>query len=275
MYLEIGPASLVMEGEKKGTPAPLPTEPLEGVVREILTQISEQLPVLRLKAWKIRNYSHLPPVARRMVTAVKSVSEETLTPMAAVAGAVSDEIRDWLKGEGFDRISVNNGGDISVHGADGRPFRIAVGNAEEGEATPWVLTVASLTDYGIATSGFGGRSLTLGVADTVTVVSRDGATADAAATFIGNRTSVESPWVKRKKGHEVDPGTDIPDDLVTVERGKLSGGEIVLALDQGMEAARTLKERQIIYDALAIVQGRMKSTINGDTYITLGGGSWK
>ena len=50
---------------------------------------------------------------------------------------------------------------------------------------------------GVATSGRHGRSFSLGIADAVTVLARDAATADAAATLIANAVDCDSPAVRR------------------------------------------------------------------------------
>ncbi len=98
---------------------------------------------------------------------------------------------------------------------------IGIGDIGSGAPTPYVLKVEGLRSFGVATSGFGGRSFTLGLADIVSVVADSAALADAAATLVANRTFVEAAGVVRRKGRELDPLTDIPDELVTVERGPL------------------------------------------------------
>ncbi len=269
MYVEIGPASLVIEGRKKGEPFAFKRTELEERIKTILEEVRDSLPILRQKAYKIRNASHLPFVARRMIEAVKMVDEATLTPMAAVAGAISDEMKSFLRSKELDAVSVNNGGDISIFSRDASPFRIGIGDIHSGSSPERLLKIEGLVDYGLATSGFGGRSFTLGLADTSTVVAETSAVADAAATFICNRTNVESEKIVRKSASEIDPLTDIPDERVTVSIGELDRGLIFEALEKGIDAARMLKGAHLIYDALIVLKGEMATTLSNDAHIKL------
>jgi ApbE superfamily uncharacterized protein (UPF0280 family) len=269
MFLEIGPASIVIQGEKDGKPYDLEKEKLVQKVDSILGEIREFLPVLNQKAYKIKNTKHMPDVPRKMVEAVKVIDEASLTPMAAVAGSVSDALKEFLKSEGLDLVSVNNGGDISIFNKKGRGLRIDIGDIHTGESLPYVLNIERLIDYGLATSGFGGRSFTLGLADIVTVVAATGAIADAAATFICNCTNTESEQVVRRKASEIDPLTDIPDDNVTIIIGELNEEDISNALEIGLNKAANIKKQKHIYDAIIKLRGHMVTTINGDNPIKL------
>jgi ApbE superfamily uncharacterized protein (UPF0280 family) len=269
MFLEIGPASLVIIGEKNGEPYEFQKEKLVQKVKSILGEIREYLPVLKQKAYKIKNTKHMPDVPRKMVEAVKAIDEASLTPMAAVAGSVADAMKEFLKNEGVDLVSVNNGGDISIFNKKGRGLKIDIGDIHTGESSPYMLNIEQLIDYGLATSGFGGRSFTLGLADIVTVVAATGAVADAAATFICNCTNTESGQITRKKASEVDPLTDIPDDNVTIRIGELNEEDILKALENGLDIATNIKKQKHIYDAIIKLQGHMVTTINGDNPIKL------
>lgn len=264
MFLEIGPASLVISGEKNGGPYDFNRLQLEKKTQSILEEIKECLPVLKQKAYKIRNTAYMPHVPRKMVEAVKAVDEASLTPMAAVAGAVSDAIRDHLRGEGLNLVSVNNGGDVSVFNEKGRALKIEIAHIHRDGCSPPMLIVEQLTDFGVATSGFGGRSFTLGLADSVTVIAATGALADAAATFIGNCTNTETEQVKRRKAYEIDPLTDIPDYEVTIQIKPLNNSDIIKALENGLDNAANLRARNTIYDAIIKIQGHMVTTIDGD-----------
>ena len=115
----------------------------------------------------------------------------------------------------------------------------------------------------MATSGFGGRSFTLGLADIVSVVADSAALADAAATLIANRTSVGGGRGRAAKGGELDPLTDIPDELVTVERGSLDAEAVMAAVRNGKEEAARLKSAGVIRDAVVILKGQVMHTIDG------------
>ncbi len=269
MFIEVGPASCVINAEKDGKAYDIDRKRAGGYLTTILKEIRDCLPVLRQKAHKIQKTTHMPEVAAMMVDAVKNVDEATLTPMAAVAGAVSERMRDLLKTDGADLITVNNGGDIAVHNGTGREVTIGIGDIKTNRTTPYILKISGLSDFGIATSGFGGRSLTLGLADIVTVIAENGAVADAAATFLCNKTNIDTDKVLRKRASEVDPSTDIPDELVTVHIADLSDEEIQKALHEGLTEAYRLKKNSIIYDAVFLLKERMVTTIAGDEYIRL------
>jgi hypothetical protein len=207
------------------------------------------------------------PVARRMVTACRAHRPDFITPMAAVAGAVADEvIAEIGRMPGVARAYVNNGGDIAVYLAPGERFRVGMvadpdramrhGHAFALDGT--FELDAALPVRGIATSGWRGRSWSLGIADSVTVLARDAATADAAATMIANAVDVDHPSVKRAPATSVDDNTDLGERLVTVEVGALDADAIERALASGAGKARMLVERQIVWGAALMLQGRAR-----------------
>ena len=120
------------------------------------------------------------PVARRMARAVWPHRAVYITPMAAVAGSVADEMLAAMRaGRTLAKVYVNNGGDIAFHLAPGEELRAGIFvDALEGMAR----LIHDRPVRGIATSGWGGRSFSRGIADAVTVLARDAASADAAAT---------------------------------------------------------------------------------------------
>ncbi len=270
MFLEIGPASLVVKVEKDNELCEPDRTRMEEFIKEILKEISENLIVLKQKAYRLKRFKDMPSVVRRMIEAVKIVDEETLTPMASVAGAVSDEIKQFLKSQGYGFIIVNNGGDLSIFKNNpDRMVKVAIGDINKNIHTPYVFSIKELSDFGIATSGIGGRSLSLGVAEMGTVIAETGAVADAAATFICNMTNIDSEKVKRKRASEIDPLTDIPDEYVTIEIGELNQYEINNALSNGLKYAYNLLKNNIIIDAFLYLKGNMVTTITGEKYIKL------
>ncbi len=107
-------------------------------------------------------------------------------PMAAVAGAVAQEVGEELaKQSRF--VIVENGGDVFVKGPE--PFSFALYAGEESPFTDKVIfRVEAKLGLGVCTSsGLVGPSLSLGKADAVVAIARDAAFADAAATAIANR----------------------------------------------------------------------------------------
>ena len=269
MFIEVGPAALVFTGEKDDLAYDFDRAKLRVLVEAILSDIRDYLPVLKQRAYRIRKTVYMPEVARIMVEAAKAIDEERLTPMAAVAGAVSDVLKGYLAAEKLDFISINNGGDISVYSGKKRVVTIGLGDIERYKVMPYSLKIADLSDFGVATSGFGGRSFTLGIADMVSVVARSASLADAAATFICNATAVESDQVVRRRAVEIDPATDIPDEFVTVQVGTLGEALVMESLERGRSAAEKLKRAGVIMDSVLVVRGEMVTTVKEGKNIRL------
>jgi len=270
MLVDIGPVCMSVITKRSSVSCEPDMYKVEGFIKDILSDLRDWLPVLRQKAFRIKKTKDMPSIAKRMVEAVKLIDEENLTPMASVAGAVSDEVRDYLKGEGFDFISANNGGDISIFNNDpGKAIRVSIGDINKKIHTPYSLRIEGLKDIGIATSGIGGRSLSLGLAEIGTAVAKTAAIADAAATSLCNHTDIESPRVIRKKAKEIDPTTDIPHDLVTVDINQLNQDEINNALYNGLTYAYKLLKQNLIIDAFILLKNTVATTITGEKYIKL------
>ncbi len=175
--------------------------------------------------------------------------------MAAVAGLVADEIVASALTLGADRVIVNNGGDIAL-GLKGKQ-RIRVGLKDSfKEKVSHVLEI--FPDQGIggvATSGWGGRSFSPGIADAVSVWAADSVIADAAATWIAGQMKLDSPKVVRSPAKELDPETDIPHLLITLDVAPLTPEEKETVLAAGLAVARGLIEKGIIRGAFLAVQG--------------------
>jgi uncharacterized protein len=112
---------------------------------------------------------------------------------------------------------------------------------------------------GIATSGARGRSFSLGIADSVTILARDAATADVVATLVANAVDLDSPAVHRRPARELDPDSDLRDLAVTVSVGTLAPGEIAAALGGGLERALDYRRRGLIVDAALMLKGRTRT----------------
>jgi ApbE superfamily uncharacterized protein (UPF0280 family) len=268
LYVEQGPSSLVISAKRwKDDREPDGTEILKLVTR-LQREIKATLPILKLKAGRVVNSKHLPWVARSMVEAARLISASELTAMSAVAGAVSDQIKAYLVSRGFDWAVVNNGGDIAAYSALNQPFSIGIGplDAKGGDRS---LRLKGPFDLGIATSGVGGRSFTLGVADFVTVIAENAAIADAAATFICNHTRINAPQIEEAVSELLDPETDIPGEMVTVRVGDLARKEIESALQKGLSAATDLKQRGRIMEAVISVKGVKAHTVSPESKFEL------
>ncbi|MFO1039913.1 MAG: UPF0280 family protein [Geminicoccaceae bacterium] len=200
------------------------------------------------------------PVARRMAAAVWPHRTTFITPMSAVAGAVADHMLDaMLKGRRLKRAYVNDGGDIAIHLSPGTSITIGmVADIALPSLDGTLRLSADDPVRGIATSGQGGRSFSLGIADAVTVLARDAATADAAATLIANAVDLASTSIRRVPARDLDPDSDLGDRLVTVEVGPLSDTEIETALDRGVARAEALRAAGHIVAAALWLRGRSR-----------------
>jgi ApbE superfamily uncharacterized protein (UPF0280 family) len=197
----------------------------------------------------------------RMVESVSAVGDEELTPMAAVAGTIADEVADFLFVRGMTKVVVENGGDISVRLQGDESVTVGIRPRLDGEEISHVIALdPSRTAWGVATSGLGGRSLTRGVASAATVVAHSASLADAAATAVANATLVADRQVVQRPAQEVDPYTDIPGLLVTVSAGPLGQRKKRSAVGKAIHRAEELISRNIILGAFVTVQGEEAMT---------------
>ena len=185
-------------------------------------------------------------IAQKMCFAVRG-SDIFVTPMAAVAGAVADEMLETMLFEAqkpdscvehIHRMYVNNGGDIAFWLNTGESFSIGVvDNPGIPELNARVSLAYESPVRGIETSGWRGRSLSLGIADAVTVLAGSAATADAAATLIANDVNVDYPGILKRPAYEVKDESDLGMLPVTVDVPPLPVDQISEALKRGAQTA--------------------------------------
>jgi hypothetical protein len=117
------------------------------------------------------------------------------------------------------------------------------------------MPVRGLATSGRACKGSGGRSFSFGIADAVTVLARDAAAADAAATIVANAVDLPGhPAIGRAPAADIDPDSDLGDRLVTVDVGPLAAGEARAALATGMARAAALQRAGLIYGAVLVLR---------------------
>jgi ApbE superfamily uncharacterized protein (UPF0280 family) len=193
-----------------------------------------------------------------MAAAVAPHRPDFITPMAAVAGAVADAVcAAMTEGGGLTRAWVNNGGDIAIHLAPGASFTAAIA-ARAGLPDRLTLHAADPV-RGIATSGRGGRSFSLGIADAVTALARTAAEADAAATMIANAVDLPGhPAVARRSAADLKADSDLGMLPVTTALGPLTATETATALDRGAAHARRLLARGLVAGAALFLNGEMR-----------------
>jgi ApbE superfamily uncharacterized protein (UPF0280 family) len=201
-------------------------------------------------------------VARRMIAAVMPyAAQHFITPMAAVAGAVAEEILAVMVASAdISRAYVNDGGDIAIHLAPGEKFVVGMVERPDHPSLLGTTTLCSSDPVrGIATSGWRGRSFSLGIADAVTVLADRAAAADAAATIIANAVDLPGhPAIIRVPACELAPDSDLADRLVTQAVGKLNAIEVDRALAAGVRTAEVLLRMGLIRSAALSLQGETR-----------------
>ncbi len=228
----------------------------------ILDELCAELPLLRTAAGA---GSERPRgrVAQRMHAAVLPYAAQAfITPMAAVAGAVAEEVLEAAMAvPELERVYVNNGGDIALHLAPGEHFDLGIVDIPEAPRLAGTARIdASSCVRGVATSGWRGRSFSLGIADAVTVLARSASAADAAATIIANAVDLPGhAGIARVPASQRQSESDLGERLVTTGVGPLSGAEVERALARGADCARRLHERGHIAGAALLLNGRAAS----------------
>ncbi len=262
IFLEEGPSSLVVDVRSKGQKISCDESKLQRELREILASLKEVLPLLKIKGFRIRKLKHLPWVAREMIEACQLISGQELTPMAAVAGAVADALKERLVEDGFDYVMVNNGGDISLYTCLDQRISVAIKDLL-GNTIAFLYLKGPL-DIGIATSGMGGRSLTKGILDSVTVISKRASVADAAATFIGTMSTLDSEAVRKLKASELDRETDLGEEMVCVGVGDLTEQELWEGTQKARRASWGLKKSGAIYGSVIRLKGKVYTDLSNN-----------
>jgi uncharacterized protein len=237
LHLQHGPIDLIVEAF--GAKDEVDRAYRQAIDRfgDILPTLVSELPMLRLPVGDA--YPLLQgPVARRMVEAVWPHRAVYITPMAAVAGSVADEmLQAMLAGRTLDKAYANDGGDIAFHLSEGHELKAGI----FVDALDGVVRLSHERPVrGLATSGWGGRSFSRGIADSVTVLAATAAAADAAATIIANAVDADHPAIERRPACELDPDSDLGELLVTTNVGALPAAIIDRALERGAAEARRL-----------------------------------
>ncbi len=248
LHLQHGPIDLIIgaEGARDAAFSAAQTR-FSGLLEELVAE----LPLLR----SAMPVSPKGVVGQRMAQAATGYSE-FVTPMAAVAGAVGDEVLTAMKTCYISKAYVNNGGDIALY-LRGGSFDVGVAGLD-ATALGKVTIRAGDGIGGIATSGRGGRSLSRGIADSVTVLAGCGADADVAATLIANAVDVDAVQVVRERANDLDPDSDLGDRLVVISCGSFTLNQIDTALSKGEARALDLVRSGRIKTAFLVLQGQKR-----------------
>ncbi len=268
-HLQHGPMDVIVQAE--GDALAVAAAHARAWVRfEVLLQeLVHELAALRLPVGE----GHCPlqgPVARRMWNACHPFRRDFITPMAAVAGSVAQELLACYAVDGVQRAWVNNGGDIALHLAPGEVVRVGlvadiaafdVSQLRDGLVLDGRIRIASAMPVrGVATSGWRGRSHSLGIADSVTILAVTAAQADAAATVVANAVNVADARIARLPACEVRDDSDLGTIAVTVDVPALPPALVRQALQAGLEKAQELQAAGHLWCALLSCQGQWMAT---------------
>jgi ApbE superfamily uncharacterized protein (UPF0280 family) len=258
LHMNHGPIDLIVEAF--GAPVEIEAAYRQAARRfqTILGELVGELAELR-RASSTEPRFFAGPTARRMEAAASRFAEIFVTPMVAVAGSVADEmLAAMTAGRTLDRAYVNDGGDIAIHLARGQSMKAAIAGTAYGVSDRLVIRSEDAV-RGIATSGWRGRSFSLGIADAVTVLAKDGATADVAATLIANAVNLPGhPAIRRECACDIQPDTDLGDRLVTTDVGLLADAEISEALERGLAVAEDYRRHGLIEAAALYLGGDVR-----------------
>jgi ApbE superfamily uncharacterized protein (UPF0280 family) len=213
---------------------------------ELVAELAKFKKVAALPQSEIGAVETFPAVLQRMIEAVRSSGDTDLTPMAAVAGTVSDMTADWLFARGIAKIIVNNGGDIAIRLSGEEQAAVGIAPALGMPPTHVIRINAADGIGGVTTSGSGGRSFTKGIATAATVTAKTASIADACATSIGNATFAPHPSIRMVRAEEIDPLTDLIGHWVVRDVGELPPETIQAALENGWRQAKKLRDQGII-----------------------------
>ncbi len=217
-------------------------------------------------------------VAQRMTAAVAPYAADTfITPMAAVAGGVAEEVLEAMTSSAnLPRAYVNDGGDIALHLAPGQHFITGMVERPDARSLFGTATLkASDSVRGIATSGWRGRSFSLGIADAVTILADRAAMADAAATVVANAVDLPGhPAISRLPARDITPESDLGDRLVTRGVSALSENEVCRALDAGVLTAERLLAAGLIRAAALRLRGETRlvgAALHANAFLSVSG----
>ena len=238
--------------------------------KSILQELVQELPALRSPvqgACPVHG-----PIAKRMWSACQPYQSSFITPMAAVAGSVAQELLRFYAAPSIKRAWINNGGDIAIHLAANEAIRVGLyadlahlnaSHLHNGITVDGQFEVHSSSPVrGVATSGWRGRSFSLGIADSVTVLAATAAQADAAATVIANAVNVDDARIVRRPARELKDDSDLGAIEVTVDVPPLEADLVDQAIAAGLARALVLRAQGLICSAVLVCQNRCMTTEN-------------
>jgi len=265
-HFQHGPIDLVLDMEAPVEACELSIAACWQRFQSILPQLVAELTRLREPVREL--VAMRGPVATRMVDACAAfAADRFITPMAAVAGAVADELIEHCRRDGVRRAFINNGGDIALHLTPGATYRVGICSnidrvrcaVDAARALDSAFVIDDATPVrGVATSGWRGRSFSLGIADSVTVLAHSAAAADAAATMIANAVDCDFPGIMRVPANQLKDDTDLGNLPVTVDVPLLPREAVATALANGRAEAQYWSAKGALYAAALFLQGEVQ-----------------
>ena len=279
-HFQHGPIDCIVSAEGEAGAAAGCIEHAWARFRTLLDELACELPMLRADLQRPAAQGTVPrgSVARRMVSACRphAIDGRFITAMAAVAGSVAEEIAASFDDPRIRRASVNNGGDIALVLNGDACFDVGVvtdlappphqhrhperseGSRKRPAPSRRFRVEANSPVRGIATSGWRGRSFSLGIADSVTVMATRASTADAAATIVANAVDVDDTRIVRAPASSVRDDSDLGSRLVVRHVPPLPISLVDQALDRGAREAEAQIEAGRIIAAVLSLQGRWR-----------------
>lgn len=263
LHLHHGPIDLIIRADGPRAEVQAAYDQATAFFQTVLEDLVTVLLVLR-RPISMPPPGSLGPVADRMIRAVAR-HQGFVTPMAAVAGSVADAtLGAMVANRRVDRVFVNNGGDISVWLSPGTDLTAAGGPG----LTDRIHLTYDAPSRGVATSGWRGRSHSLGIADAVTVLAKTAADADVAATLIANAIDLPGhPAIQRQPARDLSPDSDLGNRLVTTDVGPLTQSDIAHALANGQARADQMLRDGLIHGAALWLAGQ--TAVTGTPLLTM------
>lgn len=261
LHLQDGPIDLIVEAFGEIAEVERAYRAACSRFETVLDELCRELSLLRQPCTPESEWPRGAVARRMMAAAMPYATEYFITPMAAVAGAVAEEVlAAMLAAAHLARAYVNDGGDIALHLGDGEKFVVGMVDRPDRPSLFGTTTLTSDDPVrGIATSGWRGRSFSLGIADAVTVLADRAAAADAAATIVANAVDLPAhPAVVRVPACELAPDSDLGDRLVTQAVGTLRTEEVHAALAAGARTAERLLRIGLIRAAAMHLRGETR-----------------
>ena len=244
LFLQHGPINIVLEAF--GIDKNLAYRNVKKYFETILDELVLDLELLKKEVVLNRKFNN--KISQSMQDATERFAPTFITPMAAVAGSIADNIlRVLINDTNLEKAYVNNGGDVSFYLNENQIIKSSLA------AIPNIIAEIKYKDKsrGIATSGWRGKSFSRGIADSVTVLAKNAALADAAATMIGNAVDIYNhPKIKKRPANEMYEDSDLKNLLITIEVGILTKVEIKEALKNGYQTALQYIQKDLINSAL-------------------------